>query len=81
MTMMTDSTYVYTRSMTVKFVECSWRDGAGVTKTLTAADYDLPTDPAELEALHDLTGRMLGCSDDSCPCVAMGEQAARDRRP
>jgi len=81
MTMMTDRTCVYTRSMTVKFIECSWRDGAGVTKTLTAANYDLPTDVAELEALHILLGEMLGCADEKCPCVAAGAQAQRERHP
>lgn len=74
--------YVYLRNLTVKFVEHYQRNADGVmTMTLTADGFDLPVDIAELEALHVLLGEMLRCADDSCPCYAAGEQAARDRRP
>jgi len=78
---MVPHTYIYIRSMTVKFIQHYPRVDGALTMTLTAADYDLPTDVAELEALHVLLGEMLGCSDDSCPCYAAGEQAQMDRRP
>ena len=77
---MVKHTFTYVRNMTVKYVQSFERDGAGET-TLIAEDFDLHIDRAELEALHVLLGEMLRCADDSCPCYAAGEQAARDRRP
>jgi len=79
--MMSEHTDVYTRSMTVKFIRHYPRVGGAMTMTLTADGYGLHLDPAEIAALHDLLGRMLQCSDDSCPCYAAGEQAQRERRP
>jgi len=78
----TEHTYFYTRNLTMKVIEHYKHGAAGaMTRTLIAEPFDLPTDRAELEALHVLLGQMLQCSDDSCPCVAAGEQAQRDYRP
>jgi len=34
-----------------------------------------------LVELHCWIGNQAGCSDDSCPCYAAGEQAQREWRP
>ena len=79
---MTEHTYVYTRTMSAKFARYYTRNADGaLTMILTAGGLDLPTDTAELEALHVLTGQMLQCSDGLCPCVAAGIRAERERRP
>jgi len=82
MTMTAEHTFVYLRTLTVKFVERYRRDSTGaLIRIVEAEDYDLPGKLEEIEALHVLLGEMLGCSDDSCPCYAAGEQAQMDRRP
>ncbi len=70
------------RTFSVKLVEYYNRNADGaMTKTLTAEDYDLPTDSEELAALHDLLGKMLGCCDEGCPCWIAGYEKGREYQP